>query len=254
MTKPKKTSEIEWELIGATKLKAKAGEDRDAYIRRMMDAIKSLGDDEWDALSEEAQLWYNTNIARKKERESFLDFDGDANEDDPPSEEPAESDEEPEADHEESPEEPEPETDMEDERMSTKKTAKKDKSAKKTAGKKPTPAEDKKKIAKPAKTSLKTPKPAKAEKPAKVGRPPKADKPAKAEKPARPEGKRPHTDVNRAVEIMIPMVAKDASLSEMQKALDKAGAEIAVTTMRACASWIRRVCTVLEKKGMLRQK
>ena len=46
-------------LVDATGLKPRAGEATAAFAKRLANAVDKLGDDEWKAIPEEAQLWVN---------------------------------------------------------------------------------------------------------------------------------------------------------------------------------------------------
>lgn len=67
-------SAIEKELLGATKLKAKKGEDRQVYLKRLMKAVYALKDPEWEALSTEAQDWQNGAAEQNKAGATIPDF------------------------------------------------------------------------------------------------------------------------------------------------------------------------------------
>ena len=55
-------SKLEAELMKATKVKQAAGEGRKAYLVRMLKAGQDVKAPAWDALSGEAQAWYNDSV------------------------------------------------------------------------------------------------------------------------------------------------------------------------------------------------
>lgn len=67
-------SAIEKELLAVTKLKDKKGEERDAYLKRLMLAVTKITDDDWATLSSEAQEWTNNGASANKKREAIADF------------------------------------------------------------------------------------------------------------------------------------------------------------------------------------
>jgi hypothetical protein len=71
-----KVSEIEQELLDATGCKAKEGESRQKYLRRLHDDVKDMDDDEWEALSDGAQKWYNQAADARNDKEDLPDFAG----------------------------------------------------------------------------------------------------------------------------------------------------------------------------------
>lgn len=81
-------SKIEKELQEATEIEAKKGEDRGDYLARMMKAVAGLSEKGWDALSPEAQEWYNANAegrnTAKKAGKSFDLVDFQAEEEEKP--------------------------------------------------------------------------------------------------------------------------------------------------------------------------
>lgn len=81
-------SKIEKELQEATEIEAKKGEDRADYLARMMKAVAGLSEKGWDALSPEAQEWYNNNAegrnTAKKAGKSFDLVDFQAEEEEKP--------------------------------------------------------------------------------------------------------------------------------------------------------------------------
>lgn len=52
-------SKIEKELVEATELKAKKGEDRQKFLRRLVTAVQALPEAGWEALTTPAQNWAN---------------------------------------------------------------------------------------------------------------------------------------------------------------------------------------------------
>jgi len=88
-------SKIEKELLAATELKAKRGEDRQDLLGRIMKEVAELDDAAWDDLSQEAQDWFNdaadAKNAKAKTIPDFPDAEGD---DEPEQEEEPEDNEE----------------------------------------------------------------------------------------------------------------------------------------------------------------
>ncbi len=72
-------SAIQKELIEETGLKPKRGQDRQEFLAALMVKISDLTDEGWDALSSEAQAWYNkaadAKNAKKKEMPDFPDLE-----------------------------------------------------------------------------------------------------------------------------------------------------------------------------------
>lgn len=67
-------SKIEKELLGATKLKVKKGEERQAYLVRLCKAVAKVNDDTWEQLSTEAQEWNNGAAEQIKAGDKLDDF------------------------------------------------------------------------------------------------------------------------------------------------------------------------------------
>ena len=168
-------NKIESELQKVSKIKPKSGEERPAYIIRLVEVVqeKVEKDEEvWDSLSEEAQNFINAVSTAANDKEDTPDFPADKAE--APDEE--EADGEDEAEEEEDGEEAEDddaetETDDEEEKKpvtkkkaTPKKEAKKEATPKKAAAKEAAPKDEKKK--KPT-TKAATEKKPTAEKPAK---------------------------------------------------------------------------------------
>lgn len=70
----KSRSEIENELLAATKLKLKAGEDRQEQLKKIMRAVYKLSSEDWEALTSEAQEWYNGAAENNKAGAKFDEF------------------------------------------------------------------------------------------------------------------------------------------------------------------------------------
>ena len=74
-------SKIEKELLAATELKAKRGEERQDLLGRIMKEVAELDDAAWDDLSQEAQDWFNdaadAKNAKAKTIPDFPDAEGD---------------------------------------------------------------------------------------------------------------------------------------------------------------------------------
>jgi hypothetical protein len=69
-------SKVEQELVEATGCKTKEGESRQKYLRRLHDDVKDMDDDEWEALSDSAQKWYNQAADARNNKEDLPDFAG----------------------------------------------------------------------------------------------------------------------------------------------------------------------------------
>lgn len=72
-------SKIQSEVLAACGLKTVRNEDRQACIARLMGGVSALNDDQWEALSQEAQDWFNSAAdaknAKKKVLPDFPDLD-----------------------------------------------------------------------------------------------------------------------------------------------------------------------------------
>lgn len=258
---------IEQEILEKTKAEPqRKGERRGAYLRRLIAGLRKLSDDDWDDLSEQTQDWQNNAIDAIDAGKEPADFDGGG------SSEPEEAAAEPEATGADTDSNGDRGTDQENEVVKQKikakaKSAKKNtdetKATKKKTAAAPKAAKTKAKTAAPKAAETAKPKAAKkaatvAPKPPKKAAEDKAPKAAaKADKPKangddRSGKKRGYTDLEKATEIMIPMIAKDASLAQMRKELDKRRVEISTGSLRACSSWIKRVVRSLTKQGMLK--
>ena len=81
-------SKIEKELLAATELKAKRGEDRQDLLGRIMKEVAELDDAAWDDLSQEAQDWFNDAAdAKNAKAKTIPDFPDAEGEDEPEQEE-----------------------------------------------------------------------------------------------------------------------------------------------------------------------
>lgn len=58
-------SKICEELVKATELSTKRGEERQDFLLRLIKAVQGLSDAEWDQLSDEAQGWFNAAVDAK---------------------------------------------------------------------------------------------------------------------------------------------------------------------------------------------
>lgn len=67
-------SAIEKELLKATNLKTKKGEDRQAYLVRLINAVQDLSDGDWDKISPEAQAWTNAGAKADNKKKAVVDF------------------------------------------------------------------------------------------------------------------------------------------------------------------------------------
>ena len=72
-------SKIQAEVLKATDTSTKRGEDRQEFLARVMKAISALEDKEWEALSQEAQDWFNdaadAKNAKAKQLPDFPDLE-----------------------------------------------------------------------------------------------------------------------------------------------------------------------------------
>lgn len=80
-------SAVEKEILKAVKLKA--GDNSQAFLKKIAKACQDLSDSAWDKLSEDAQEWANTAATAIINKEEIPDFDGnlpssDEDEDDKP--------------------------------------------------------------------------------------------------------------------------------------------------------------------------
>ena len=69
-------SKVEVEILETVKLKSKRGEQRQAYLERVMTAVTKLDDKEWEMLSTAAQDWTNAAATSVKEDRDIADFSG----------------------------------------------------------------------------------------------------------------------------------------------------------------------------------
>ncbi|UNA00824.1 hypothetical protein ZHS_68 [Edwardsiella phage vB_EpM_ZHS] len=67
-------SAIYSELSKATGVKFKDGDDKQKFFVELVKATASLGDPQWDKLSDEAQDWYNAAAKAKNKKEAIVDF------------------------------------------------------------------------------------------------------------------------------------------------------------------------------------
>jgi hypothetical protein len=78
------TSKVELELQAATGYKPKKGEDDQAYLHRLQEAIQNLKDADWEKLGHDAQAWANeaANIVKADPDDDIPDFEDDEKEKD----------------------------------------------------------------------------------------------------------------------------------------------------------------------------
>jgi len=78
-------SKICAELVKATELSTKRGEDQQDFLTRLIKAVTALSDKEWDGLSEASQAWFNSAVDAKNAKAKTLpDFPDAEKEDDKP--------------------------------------------------------------------------------------------------------------------------------------------------------------------------
>jgi ribosome maturation factor RimP len=65
-------SKIQAELLKATDLSTKRGEDRQDFLARLMKGVADLNDKQWDGLSQEAQDWFNDAADAKNAKAKTL--------------------------------------------------------------------------------------------------------------------------------------------------------------------------------------
>ena len=65
-------SKIQTELVKATEVTAKRGEDRQEYLGRLMKGVADLNDKQWDGLSQDAQDWFNDAADAKNAKAKVL--------------------------------------------------------------------------------------------------------------------------------------------------------------------------------------
>ncbi len=70
------TVDIEAELSKATKVKQKDGEKRQKYLGRLATEVNELADEDFDALSKDAQDWTNSALAKMNKKKDVEDFPG----------------------------------------------------------------------------------------------------------------------------------------------------------------------------------
>lgn len=69
------SSKIEKELVEVTDLSTKRGEDRQAYLKRLVVAVSELSDKDWEGLSKDAQDWYNNAADAQNAKKALPDFE-----------------------------------------------------------------------------------------------------------------------------------------------------------------------------------
>ncbi len=67
-------SKIEKELSEVTEVSPKRGEDRSAFLDRIVVAVSKLSDKDWDGLSKDAQDWFNDAADAKNAKKEVPDF------------------------------------------------------------------------------------------------------------------------------------------------------------------------------------
>lgn len=64
------------ELVVATNIPLKAGEDNQLFLGRLVKAVSEVSDDTWDKLSLEAQNWYNNAVDESNAKRPFPELPG----------------------------------------------------------------------------------------------------------------------------------------------------------------------------------
>lgn len=85
-------SAIEKELLDVTKMKPKKGEDQQAYLHRLIGVVQDLKDEEWEALSNEAQTWVNDGAEAIKKNGNEAEIEPFPDAEEPADEESAQDD------------------------------------------------------------------------------------------------------------------------------------------------------------------
>lgn len=223
------TSKIETELVEAVEgFKAKAKEDRQEYLTRLIVAVQKLDDDEWEKISSKAQKWHVAGAKADNDEKPIPEFPDLVDDDEAEEETPKKSRAKAAKDEEDDAGDTAGgETDDEEEDDDVKTTAKKKAPAKKAAAEKEAPA--KKKALAAEKEAAPAKKKAADEKPAKSGK---------------VEGIK--VDIKK-------MVIKKPSITaeEIYEALGGKKAELSKVTISAVRSETRHTLRVLNDMGKL---
>lgn len=67
---------VQKEIVELTKLKPKANEDRQDYLKRVMKVLQEYTDDEWDAIPTDAQNWANAAAKALNDDTDLPEFPG----------------------------------------------------------------------------------------------------------------------------------------------------------------------------------
>lgn len=101
-------SQIEQDLLAATKLPEKKNEPQQKYLTRLMLATTKLPDVDWEGLSTEAQEWVNSGAEAHKAKDALEDFPDYEEVEDEPADEEADDEADEEVEEEKAPVEAKP--------------------------------------------------------------------------------------------------------------------------------------------------
>lgn len=230
-----KVHPVEQAILKATKLKRNKKQDEQEFLTEVVVAVNELEEADFEALPEDAQLWYNAAATAYQDDEELPAFDADLTQSDEDEEEEAEeadeADEEGDTDEdEESEEEPEDESDegVADEEEPEEEEEEEEKPAKKAKGKRG-----------PNKTAKE-----------KKGKAKDEDAPKRARKPrGGPDGKPAVT--GRIVQLVTEHYPDDISVKEMYAQLESEGYQIKTNTVSIQGSFVKRVVALLDEQGKL---
>lgn len=234
-----KVHPVEQAVLKATKLKRKKKQDEQEFLTEVVVAVNELEEADFEALPEDAQLWYNAAATAYQDDEELPAFDADLtqsdeDEEEEESEDDADADEEEESGDdadadEESEEEPEDESDE-------------------GAADEEEPEEEEEEEEKPAKKAKGKRGPNKTAKDAKKGK--DEDKPKRTRKPrGGPDGKPAVT--GRIVQLVTEHYPDDISVKEMTAQLESEGYQIKTNTVSIQGSFVKRVVALLDEQGKL---
>lgn len=243
---------LEKALCKAAKIKQEEDEDRQVFLKRLVETVQELEQDQWDSIPTPAQEWQVEGAKALMKDKPVKDFPSakakapepedeeeeettDESGDDSETEDEAEDEEEGEADEEESEDESEDESPDEDEEESDVEEEEE--------------ATTKKKAAKPAKAKAeKTAKPAKAAKPEKKA---KTNGAAKSEKKVAKPAKERKQRAPGAQQMIKKLLIKkiDMSVEELNDKLKAAGYKVSTQSVSSIRSGFRDACRILKENG-----
>ena len=238
-----KVHPVEQAILKATKLKRKKKQDEQEFLTEVVVAVNELEEADFEALPEDAQLWYNAAATAYQDDEELPAFDADLTQSD--------EDEEEEESEDESDEEEESGDDADaDEGDADEEEESEDESDEGDADEEePEEEEEEEKPAKKAKGKRgpnKTAKDAKGKK----GKAKDEDAPKRARKPrGGPDGKPAVT--GRIVQLVTEHYPDDISVKEMHAQLESEGYQIKTNTVSIQGSFVKRVVALLDEQGKL---